>query len=353
MPLALYMEGYLGEPFGKMGYGCLRYSPGTIACIVDSRFAGKYLHEALPALQPSFREKIPIVADIAECAPLGARALVLGIAPPGGRIPGEWYAMIEHALAEGLLVVNGLHEALSARFPQSKELIWDVRQEPEGLEPGTGAAGKLSNRRILMIGTDMAVGKMTSGLEIWREARARGIDAGFVATGQIGITVSGAGVPLDAIRVDYATGAIERETLANADKQWVIIEGQGALIHPGSTSTLPLLRGSCATDLILCCRGGQTTLSRQKDIAIPPLLEYARLYEDLGEARGAFARPKTAGIAVNTFHMSESEAHDAVARIADETGLPVCDPVRHGPGNLVDALTTQGAESNRPMKVSP
>lgn len=352
MPLALYMEGYLGESFGKMGYGCLRYSPGPIACIVDSRFAGQFLHEAFPNLQPDFRPPIPIVADIAECAPRGARALILGIAPPGGRIPADWYPVIEHALEEGLLVVNGLHESLANRFHAARELIWDVRQEPEGLNPGTGEARSLNNRRILMIGTDMAVGKMTAGLEIWREAKLRGIDAGFVATGQIGITVTGAGVPLDAIRVDYASGAIEREVMDQADREWIIVEGQGALIHPGSTSTLPLLRGSCATDLIVCCRAGQEFLARDHSIAIPPLRQYAALYEDLAEACGTFPRPRTAGIAVNTFDLNPSEAKDAVARIAEETGLPTCDPVRDGAGILVDALATLSAPSTRPIPVS-
>lgn len=339
MPLALYMEGYLGEPFGKMGYGCLRYSPNPIACIVDSSFAGQTLAEAFPALQPSFRPSIPIVGTVAECR--GAEALVLGIAPPGGRIPPEWLPVLDEAVSMGLGLVNGLHEPLAGRYPTAKSFIWDLRQEPEGLEPGLGRARTLSNRRILMIGTDMAVGKMTAGLEIHREARLRGIDAAFVATGQIGITVSGSGVPLDAIRVDYASGAIEREVLSHSSAEWVIVEGQGALIHPGSTSTLPLLRGSCPTDLILCCRGGQQTLARDATITIPPLLDYARLYQDLGEACGTFPRPEIRCIAVNTFHLSEDEARSAIEKIAAETGLPTCDPVRDGAGVLVDALATQ------------
>jgi len=343
------MEGYLGEPFGKMGHGCLRYSPQEIACIVDSRFAGLPLHEVFPVLQPAHRGSIPIVGSVEE-VPEDC-ALVLGIAPPGGRIPEAWFEVLDRAVARGLGLINGLHEALEPRYPGSSR-IWDLRQEPAGLEPGQGKARLLGNRRILMIGTDMAVGKMTAGLELWKTAKERGIDADFVATGQIGIAITGSGVPLDAIRVDYASGAIEREVMNRAGRSWVIVEGQGSLVHPGSTSTLPLLRGSCPTDLILCCRAGQSSLFRQKEIAIPPLLDLIRLYQDLSEVCGTFPRARAAGIAVNSFHLPEAEALDAIARIAEETGLPTCDPVRQGADILVDALATHDLVSER-LKTSP
>ena len=44
-----------------------------------------------------------------------------------------------------------------------------------------------------MIGTDMACGKMTAGLEIYRWALDNRIKTAFVATGQIGITLMGSG----------------------------------------------------------------------------------------------------------------------------------------------------------------
>ncbi len=41
----------------------------------------------------------------------------------------------------------------------------------------------------------------------------------------------------------------------NDDVLW--IEGQGSLLHPGSTATLPLIRGSQPTGLMLVHRAGQ------------------------------------------------------------------------------------------------
>ena len=41
------------------------------------------------------------------------------------------------------------------------------------------------------------------------------LKSGFIATGQIGITITGDGIPLDAFKVDHACGAVERKVLEN------------------------------------------------------------------------------------------------------------------------------------------
>lgn len=310
-----------------MGVGVLRYSPNPIVCVIDSETAGRRTHETV-----GVERDVPIVATVDEALALGARALVLGIAPPGGLIPESWTPDIDRAVAGGMLVVNGLHDRLAPRYG---DRAWDIRVEPEGLKPGTGAAGGLTNRRVLMVGTDMAVGKMTAGLEIWK---ALGPGAAFVATGQIGITVTGAGIPLDAIRVDFSAGAVEREVLRHRDAPFVVVEGQGSLVHPGSTATLALLRGSVPTHLVLCARAGQTHL-QNAPVEIPPLAPLARLYEDLAQACGVFVRPKTVGVALNTFHLEDDgEARRACDAAEAEMGVPCDDPVRHGAGRLAAAI---------------
>ncbi|MBX3096266.1 MAG: DUF1611 domain-containing protein [Fimbriimonadaceae bacterium] len=326
-PLALYMAGAFANRTGKMGLGVLRYSPNPVAAIIAPEHAG----EASLSL-PGVTRDVPVVSSIAEAVSLGAKVLVLGIAPPGGEIPPEWRPILIEAVQIGLSIVNGLHEPLALRYPPAKEgqWVWDVRQEPLGLQPGTGAARNLPNKRLLTIGTDMAVGKMTAGLELWRTLRQRGTNAAFVATGQIGITITGAGVPLDAVRVDFAAGAIEKEVMRYAESEVVIVEGQGSIIHPGSTSTLPLIRGSVPTHFLLVHRAGMETLPRIPWVKVPPLREVIRLCEDTASACNVFDRPSTIGVALNCAHLSDAEAEDAVRRVSDETGLPCADPVRHG-----------------------
>lgn len=333
--LAIYMEGAVGDPSGKMGYGVLRYSRNEIACVIDSHTAGG----TLPThLSPS--GDVPIVSSVSKAKALGATVFVLGLAVSGGAIPDEWYGPIGEAVAGGMSIVNGLHDKLGPRYPglPDGQWIWDIRQEPAGLPVASAAAGKLANRRLLLIGTDMAVGKMTAGLEIYAQAVAQGVSTGFVATGQIGMTITGAGVPLDAIRVDFAGGSIEREVLSHADKQLVIIEGQGSLLHPGSTANLPLLRGSMPTHLVLCCVAGEETLYRAPEIRIPSLDKLVRLNEDLAEACGVYGRPKCVAIAVNGSHVSSAEAAEYKRRVSGETGLPAFDPIADGAAGLLAAV---------------
>ncbi len=335
-PLALYMEGSLTQPFGKMGFGLLRYSPNPIACVVDSEQAGRDAAEVT-----RIPRRCPVVGTVAEAAARGAEVFVLGIAPPGGRVPAAWYAAIDQAVAAGMSIVNGLHDRLAPRYPALRpgQWVWDVRVEPEDLGVGTGAAAGLRNRRAVLVGTDMAIGKMSVGLELHREALRRGMRSAFVATGQIGIVISGGGVALDAVRLDYATGAIEREVLRHAAAEIVFVEGQGSILHPASTATLPLLRGAMPTHLVLCHRAGQRNLWRIPAVPIPPLGEVARLYEDVGAAAGAFARPRVAAIGLNTFHLeSDGDAVSAERAVEAETGLPCADVVRHGAARLLDAL---------------
>lgn len=333
--LALYMEGASDKDLGKMGFGVLRYSPNPVVCVVDSELAGHDMLEFGKSPRPA-----PIVATIDEAVKMGAEVLVLGTAPPGGLIPPEWFSALDEAVERGLSLVNGLHDLLTPRYPSLKprQWIWDVRVEPPGLTTATGAAWSLKNKRVLMLGTDMAIGKMTAGLELHRGLREKGVKAEFVATGQIGITVTGAGVPLDAVRVDFAAGAIEREVMRYPDAEVVIIEGQGSYVHPASTSPLPLTRGSCATHIILCHRANQQGLKRYPDISIPPLVEFIKLCEDVAEVCGTYPRPKTVGIALNTAHLPEDEALKAVRATAEETGLPCTDPVRFGVEPLIAAL---------------
>ena len=47
----------------------------------------------------------------------------------------------------------------------------------------------------------MAAGKMTVGLELYSYLIEKKINTGFVATGQVGITVTGKGIPLDAYKL--------------------------------------------------------------------------------------------------------------------------------------------------------
>ena len=101
---------------------------------------------------------------------------------------------------------------------------------------------------------------------------------------------------------------------------------------------LPLLRGSCPTHLILCCRAGQESIAREAWVKIPPLVEVAALYEVLASAGGALPEARVAGISLITAHLGDTAARKAIDDAQAETGLPVADVVRYGCEPLLDAI---------------
>jgi uncharacterized NAD-dependent epimerase/dehydratase family protein len=333
------MHDYITSGYGKMGHGLLRYSDAPIAAVIDRATAGQDV-TALTGIPRA----APIVATVREAAALGADTLVLGVATPGGFLPEEWWDEMEAALSAGMSLVNGLHAPL-AEHPrliaalQPGRFIWDVRKEPEGLQNGTGAARTLTATRVLTVGTDMSIGKMTASIELDRAARRLGLRSKFLASGQIGICIAGDGVALDAVRVDFASGAVEQLVMRHGDGHDVLwIEGQGSILHPASTAWLPLMRGSCPNRLILCHRAGQQSIARQPWVQIPPLREVAALYEAVASSAGALPVATVAGIALITGHLDDAAARDAIAREQAATGLPVTDPVRFGAEPLLEAV---------------
>src|SRR5579859_689267 len=337
--LALLMHDNLVNGMGKMGLGLLRYSEAEITAVVDRSHVGEDLR-ALTGIPRS----APIVGTVADAVALGADTLVPGVAPPGGALPIEWRSEIAAGLAVGMSLVNGLHTPLEGD-PELRaalrpgRFIWDVRREPDGLDNGMGRAAHLPALRVLTVGTDMAVGKMSAAIELNRAARRAGQRSRLVASGQIGICIAGEGVALDAVRVDFASGAVEALALRYGhDHDILFFEGQGSVLHPASTAWLPLIRGSCPTHLILVHRWGQTALARLPEVVIPPLRTVAALYEAVCAAGGALPAAQVAGIALNCGDLDDDSARAAVAATADETGLPVADVVRFGAQPLLNAI---------------
>ena len=328
--IAVYMEGHIDSDYGKMGTGVVRYLKNPIVGVIDKKLAGKQMREFMDTTK-----EVPILATLKEAILKGAEVLVLGIAPSGGKIPESWNPVIEEALDNGLSIVNGLHDVLNERWSQHiknplKQWIWDVRIPLFTPEIATGKASQLQNKRVLFIGTDMAVGKMTAGLELYSWLLEHKKKVGFVATGQIGITITGKGIPLDAFKVDHACGAVEQVVLDQADKDIILIEGQGSLLHPGSTATLPLMRGSCPTHLILCLRAEIKTLRSPEHIKIPDLNDFIALNESLASVFGTFPMSRVIGIAANTSMLSEKDAKAYLSKTSKHTGLVTTDPIRYG-----------------------
>ena len=334
--IALLMHEGTQSTMGKTGLALLRFSQSPIVAVIDYQAAGRSLVELTGIDKP-----IPVVESLTEALTYTPDVLAIGIAPSGGKLPDTWFQEIEQAVKAGLSIVNGLHTPM-ANHPtlqpwlRSYQWIWDVRQEPEGLTVGSGQASSLPCKRILTVGTDMSVGKMSATLEMHRICLQRGLRSKVIATGQTNLMLGDDGVPLDAIRVDYASGAIEQQLMRyGPEHDFIFVEGQGSLLNPASTATLPLLRGTQPTHLVLVHRAGQSHIQNFPQVKIPDLPSVVALYEQVAAAAGAFYPARVVAIALNTGHLTAAEAEAAIQAVEAETKLPCTDIFRTGADKLL------------------
>ena len=175
--------------------------------------------------------------DLRDADVAGARSLLIGVAPVGGTMPADWWQILIAAAEKGLDIVSGLHSRLSenamlkAVAKESGAQLIDVRVPPSDLPVASGK--KRMGKRVLMVGTDCAVGKKYSALALDVALREAGAKSTFRATGQTGIMIAGEGLPIDAVVSDFVAGAAELVSPDNDPNHWDVIEGQGSLFHPG------------------------------------------------------------------------------------------------------------------------
>jgi uncharacterized NAD-dependent epimerase/dehydratase family protein len=327
----------------KTAHGVIAYSSDVTVGVIDPSNVGQRVRDVLPYLDSD----APIVADVAAGLALRPTSLLVGIAPAGGALPESFRVEIAAALRAGLEVVSGLHTMLGddAEFAQLARAhdsrIWDLRLPPAA-PLFSGAAYDIEATIVLTVGSDCAVGKMTTSLELARAARERGTAAVFVPTGQTGIAIAGWGTSIDRVVADFAPGATEQlvlegERRANAlpGSPLLIVEGQGGINHPAyAPVTLSLLYGSAPDALILVHIPSRKVIDGF-DIPLMSYRELIRTYEGLC----AGVKPaRVVAIALNTKDLDEATARAEIAEAIAQTGLPCDDVVRFSPFALYDAI---------------
>ncbi len=339
--IAILAEGHFHWQGAKTAVGMIRYGQDQVVAVVDSTKAGQ---DAGQVLGNGLGAGIPIVRDVSEALHYQPDTLLIGIAPIGGRLPDPWRAQVMQALEHGLDIISGLHEFLDddhdlhAAAERNQAHIWDVRRPPadRAMLIARYTPHRPGSHTIYVAGSDCNVGKMTTALELDREAQRRGLSSGFAATGQTGIMVAGRGVPVDRLISDFTAGGVEALTLEfTQEYEWVFVEGQGSLLHPAySPVTLGLLHGAMP-DMMILCHEARRTHIKSYPVPIPPLPRVIEIYEQAM----AWLRPApVVGIALNTYELDEASARDEIRRAEAETGLPATDCVRFGAGKLIDAL---------------
>jgi uncharacterized NAD-dependent epimerase/dehydratase family protein len=338
--LAIFAEGLFAKHTGKTAHGVIRYGTREVVAVIDSTCAGRTAAEVEPfALRP-----VPIVATLEEALERGAETLMIGAAPPGGKLDPAWRTTLHRAIEAGLSLEAGLHTQLNEDMELSHAArrhrveLRDLRAVPPDLSVPKGPYSRPDSVRVVhSVGSDTVIGKKVVTLELDRVARERGIRSVYVPTGQTGVAIAGWGIAVDHVISDYVAGAAERLVHEGSGRgDLLFVEGQGALFHPAySGVTLGLLHGSAPDLLVLVHKPNATHNRNYPELPIPPLNELIAAYEGVA----ARVRPaKVAAIALNTSDLGEDAARAAIAEAERETGLTADDVVRFGPDRVLDAL---------------
>jgi uncharacterized NAD-dependent epimerase/dehydratase family protein len=349
--ILILAEGRFGVLDAKTATCVIRYAPDEVVGVLDSVTAGGTTDEVL-----GFGPPLPIVATLQEGMTLGPDTFLIGVAPRGGRLPEAWRAMVKGAREAGLEGGSGLHTflgddpELAAVAARSGASIQDLRRVPSDLPVASRKAASVDALVVLTVGTDCNVGKMTASVELAAAARRMGFAAAFAPTGQTGLFLGGKGLVVDRVIADFIAGAAETIVLDNAPGQdFVFVEGQGSLLHPGySGVTLGLIHG-CQPDAMVLVHQPTRVRTLNDEIEIMPLPDWI----DLHERMAGYLKPApVVGVAINGYDLDDSMAREWAERITADTGLPAVDPVKFGAEPLIEAILAARLAKPRPRAVA-
>ena len=335
---------YTGNSFGlearkimpsrpKTADGILRYAKYDIVGVVDNSCEETYVSGILKDV----KKNIPIFKTIKEGKEkTSANVLIIGIAPKGGKMPKNFIDDLIWALENDFDLVSGMHVPLSL-YPkilktakQNSRKIWETRLSPTELPIASCQAYKIKKPIVLTIGTDAAIGKLTTTYELIKMARKK-YNICVIPTGQTTIMIEGWGIAVDKCEGDFMAGAVEKMILEKEKKDnpdIYFIEGQGSLSHPAfSTTAIALIHGACPTHLVLVHRPLRKRITGCPLLPVPDIKTVIELAEKT--VIPSFLNTKVVAIALNTSGMTDQEAKDTIVDIKKKTGLPTTDQIRY------------------------
>ncbi len=363
MPIAkktalVYCENQFGLIDGKTAAGLVRHSETyNIVGVIDSLLAGKDAGEQLD----NKKNYIPIFADLESALsqlPEVPDCYIYGKAPLEAFIPVAERALILEAMAQGMDIINGLHQFFS-EDSEFREMaircgikIQDIRKPPklEDLHVFTGQIAKVNVPVIAVLGTDCACGKMTTAVELNRALNSLGVKSVLVATGQTALMQGVAyGVSIDALVSQFVIGEIENAVVRAFEQESpdiILVEGQSSLSHPAFMSSLGILKGSMPDGIILQHPPGRKFRCDFPDLPMPTIASEIQLIENMSQAQ-------VIAIAINSENLSTQETRQTIQSYENRLLLPTTDVLIYGCEKLVRALSDRFSLINQSRGNSP
>lgn len=344
LPTAVvYCEGNFGAIDGKTANGLVRHSEKyEILSVIDSTQSGLDTGVVLGDAANS----IPLCDDLDHAISLAGHVpdtFIFGIAPASGLLSVDEREVVLGAMRRGMNVVSGLHEFLGddPEFVAVSEArgvsIRDVRRprDKRDLRSFSGAIRSVTCPRIVVLGTDCAIGKRTTATILTKALNDRGINALMVGTGQTGL-IQGVryGVALDAIPSQFCAGEMEAtvvEAFQAEHPDVIIVEGQGALSHPAYLTSGFILRGSQPQAVILQHAPKRKRRTDFPEEPMPNPKREINLIETFSDTR-------VIGLTINHENMSEADITAAIMLYELQLGIPATDALTRPADDLVDMV---------------
>jgi uncharacterized NAD-dependent epimerase/dehydratase family protein len=270
-----------------------------------------------------------------------------------GILDKELREIILTAMKAGMNIVNGLPEFLTEdeefirKAIEYRVHIYDMRKAPKRkyLHNFTGRISEVKTPVIVVLGTDCAVGKRTTAVDLVDALNLSGLKAAFIATGQTGL-LQGAkyGIAVDVLSSGFSTGEVEDAIINAYEKEnpdIIIVEGQGALSHPAFTSSSAIVRGSLPDAVIIQHPPNRINHCDYPNIPMPTLESEIKLIE-------IFSKSKVIAITLNHEDMTDAELKNTIVEYESKYKRPTTDVLKFGCDKLVNTLIKVFPELKKP-----
>jgi len=340
----LFADGVFDQHEGKTAHGILRHS--TIfkpIAIVDRALAPADSSRVVPGTH------VPIFASVEEAAYLRPEAFIMALTEsdygewsgsvfiPAPRAPGHlpefWKQQLSAAARMGFHIISCLHFRLAESsfldlIKNDQQLI-EIRHAQDEVLTYSGHCTRYRPKVVHIAGSDCAVGKRATILQLNRAARELGIDSGYIGTDQTCLLVGcDEGALVDCAPVCHAAGLVEGLIeKAGSKREILFVKGQASVLHPafGGLATA-ILQGSQPDAVVFVHDPTRTRRYQWEHLPIGcPTMEI-ELIQALGKAPV---------VAVAT------HGRDNIERL-NHLPLPVIDPFTgDGARELLDTLLTE------------
>ena len=320
----------------KTGNMLIRYRTDEVVALLDRTKSGMTANDEL-----GYGGNIPVLDNFDACIDLEPDTLVIGNASQGGFISDDYRSEVIKAIEFGCDIISGMHHFINddVEFVQLAEKhnvsLFDLRRPPDPPNFPKGSWHKRKIPVLLIVGTDCDTGKMTTAWEVSERLKSRGRKVEFIGTGQTGILLSGAGVPIDAVKADFMAGEIEHLIdKVSEDTELIIVEGQGALTNQYYAGvTLGLLHGAMPDYMLMT-----HDPARELDVTDYPMATMRLVMDMHLDLMSNFKKSKFIGINLLTFKLSDEDAKKEIDKVKEEYSMATTDLIRYGSNELIETI---------------